>query len=266
MSASSIILVLLAAVVHALWNRAFHVAGDRLTTMAIANLVGGIVLTPALIARPPTGVGLWIALSVAAQAAYAGALAAAYQRGSLTVTYPIARGTSPLIVTFAAWALLDQQPSAASALGAVALFAGLCLLALAGRRVGERSAVVWALATGACIASYSTVDARAVQDADPSAYLAVVMYGAAVVLAAARRPTRTAGRAALRSGVAVGLGSTAAYLLVLFAFQRAGAGNVTTLRETSVLFAAVLAGERLPGGRLAGAGLIAAGAILAAAG
>jgi drug/metabolite transporter (DMT)-like permease len=148
----------------------------------------------------------------------------------------------------------------------VALFAGLLLVASAGRHLDEHRAIVLAVLTGVCIAAYSTIDARAVRRVDPLGYLSAQLAGTAIALYAVRRPSAPRLRASARPGFAVGVGSTAAYLLVLLAFRRAGAGNVATLRETSVLLAAVFAGTRLRGRTLAGAALIASGAVLAAIG
>lgn len=266
MPAAAIALVLAAAVAHAGWNRVLHVGADRRATMVIANAVGAVALSPWLVASPPVGVPLLLGLSIVAQTAYVLGLAAAYGEGALAVVYPIARGTAPFLVTLAAWAVLHERPSAASLAGASGLLAGLVLVASAGHRLDQRRAVVLAVGTGICIAAYSTIDARAVRQVEPLGYLSAVLGATAVLLAAASRPTVARLRASARSGVVVGIGGMVAYVLVLLAFRRAGAGNVATLRETSVLLAALLAGTALRGRMLAGAALIAAGAVLAAVG
>jgi drug/metabolite transporter (DMT)-like permease len=264
--AAAIALVLVAAVLHAGWNRLLHLEGDRAATMVVASAVGGLVLLPWLVLTPPRGVALLLLLSVVAQTAYVLGLSAAYAEGSLAVAYPIARGTAPFLVTLGAWAVLHERPTLVTALGAVGLLCGLVLVASAGHRLDEHRAIVLAVVTGICIAAYSTIDARAVRSVEPLGYLSAQQACTAVALFAIRRPSLERVRASARPGIAVGVGSTLAYLLVLFAFRRAGAGNVATLRETSVLLAAVFAGTRLRGRTLAGAGLIAAGAILAAVG
>jgi len=261
-----VVLVLIAAVVHAFWNRVLHVDGDRAATMVLANFVGALVLSPWLILAPPCGVVLVLVLSTAAQTAYVLGLSAAYARGSLAVTYPIARGTAPFLVTLAAWAILDERPTSATFVGALALLVGLVLLASAGRRLDEQRAVLLAVATGVCIAAYSTLDARAVRRVEPLGYLSAVLLGTALALLVIGRPSGKRLRASAKPGLLVGLGATLAYVLVLLAFRRAGAGNVATLRETSVLLAALFAGTRLRGRTLGGAALIATGAILAALG
>ncbi len=266
MSPTALALVLTAAVFHALWNRALHVAGDRAPLMAAGLMIGGLLLAPAaIVAPPPSAVLPLVLLSAAAEAAYALLLAAAYQRGALSLVYPLARGVSPLLVTVAGMAVLGQQPGVAGVLAAAALLAGMALLATAGRRHGQGTAMLFALGTGIAIASYSVIDARAVRDTSPAGYLAVVQVLAGLLVAARTGFHVGRLRAVARPGLLVGIGSTAAYLLVLLAYQRAGAGSVATLRESSVLIGIVLSGER-PGRRVwLGAGLIVAGALLAAA-
>src|SRR5262249_27521386 len=121
MPTSALLLVLLAAVFHALWNLTLHETPDRLAAITIAGAISGLLLLPGTILLPPWQVWPLIALSALAEAAYALFLARAYERGSLGLTYPLARGTAPLLVTLGAWAVLDQPPSAFTLAGAAAL-------------------------------------------------------------------------------------------------------------------------------------------------
>ena len=287
MSAVALALVVCAAVVHALWNRLVHAIDDRVAVLAVAGFAGGAVLSPSLVVRPPWGAVGWpgpvwgfVVLSGLVQAAYCGLLAAAYARGSLAVTYPLGRGTAPLLVTAGAWALLGQRPGLLAAAGAASLAAGLALVAGVARDLGQNGATGWALGVGAAIATYSVVDAGAVGrlaaaqgGPDPwtaAGYLSVqlVLQGtflfAAMGMHGGTDRMRSGWAAARRIGALVGLGVVAAYLLVLLAFQRADAGRVATLRESSVLLAVVLTRGARPPTVWAGAGLVALGAVLVA--
>ncbi len=266
MPVGAILLVLAAALLHAGWNRLLHGDNDRTATLVIANVAGGFALAPFVITQPPRGVAFLVVGSIAAQTAYASALASAYASGSLAVTYPIARGTAPVLVTVGAWALLDERPNVAALLSAGAVCGGLVLIASAGHHLDEMRAVRLALLTGVCIAGYSTIDAAAVHRVRPLGYLAVVLWGTAASLAAIHRPSLRRLRASLKPGAAVGMGSAGAYLLVLIAFRMAHAANVATLRETSVLLAALFAGLAARRRVVFGAALIVLGAVLAAFG
>lgn len=288
MSPTALALVLSAAVFHALWNRTLKTTGDRVATMAVANLIAGIALAPAWLTAGPWAVLPLVALSAGAESVYALCLSAAYHRGALSVAYPLGRGMAPLLVTLGGLVVLSQRPGPLAIGGAVALAAGMALVATAGRRAGQGHAVAFALLAGVGVASYSVIDARAVRAVAPPGYLGVVLLLTGLVLTAylgadRRRPrgpiwpgARTVSlpgkegtvrmrlREAIRPGVQVAIGSTAAYLLVLLAFQRAHAGKVATLREVSVLIGIWLSGER-PGRRIwAGAAFVVAGILLAA--
>jgi drug/metabolite transporter (DMT)-like permease len=109
--------------------------------MAVGGLVGGALLLPGIVLRPPSTVWPLVGLSGLVEAGYAALLAAAYARGALSVAYPIGRGTAPLLVTLGGWALLGQTPTAFTLAGAIALAGGLVLVARVGGRSGQWSAV-----------------------------------------------------------------------------------------------------------------------------
>jgi drug/metabolite transporter (DMT)-like permease len=263
---SAVVLTLVAAVTHALWNRRVHVSSDRLATLAVAGLVGGVLLLPATLLRPPSAVWALVVVSGVVEAVYAALLAAAYARGSLDVTYPVGRGTAPLLVTLGGWAVLAQAPTPAAVAGAVLLGAGLVLVGWAGHRAGQGAAVLLAVLVGVSIATYSVVDAAAVRHAGPLAYLGAALTVQGLVLLAAitwssRRAALPRMSAALRSGALVGVGVVVAYGLVLVAFRLAPAGRVATLRETSVLVAVALAGGVRSRATWVGATLVVLGAL-----
>jgi drug/metabolite transporter (DMT)-like permease len=261
---AALALALGAALLHAGWNLRLHASGDRAAAIGVSGLAAGAALLPAAILDPPSAAWPLVALSGAAEAAYALLLVAAYERGELSFTYPIARGTAPLLVTAGGWLVLTQRPSPLALLGAALLAAGLALLAQAGRRRGRDTAVLLAFATGLTIAAYSVIDARAVREVSPAGYLGLALAVEGVLVCLIRRVDVARMRRAIRPGLEIAAGSLGAYLLVLYAFQRADAGRVATLRELSVVIALALAAER-PGRRgWTGAVLCVAGAALAA--
>jgi drug/metabolite transporter (DMT)-like permease len=256
--------VLVAAVIHASWNRVLHAEGDRVAAMAVAGMATGVLLLPAVIVWPPWRVLPFVAASAGAHVLYALGLSAAYRRGALSVAYPLGRGVAPLLVTLGGWLLLAERPTLGALVGAVSLAVGLALIAVSGGRTGQGAAVVFALLTGLTIAAYSVVDAAAVRQVAPAGYLGTVLGIQGVLLALVVRGDRVRLRRGFRSGVLIAVGSVSAYLLVLYAFQLAPAGRVSTLREASVLIGIMLSGER-PGPVVwSGAALVLIGALLAA--
>lgn len=259
-------LVLLSACFHAGWNLTLHETSDRVAAMAVAGLVAGLALLPFTFAAPPWRVWPFILFSGLAEAAYALLLSAAYQRGALAVAYPIARGTAPVLVTLGAWLLLAQPTSVLTLAGAALLLTGLALVGLGGRRLGQITAVGFAVLTGCAIATYSVIDSRAVgtPGVSPLAYLGPVLVVQSLLLLAWVRGDWRRIRRAARPGAMIAIGTVAAYPLVLLAFQRASAGRVATLREVSVLLGVFLSrGQR--GWRVwLGATLVVIGMVLTA--
>src|SRR5919107_4807442 len=260
----AVALVLVAAVVHASWNRVLHAEDDRVAAMSVAGLVIGVMLLPAVLHSPPWRALPFVVASAVAHVAYALGLSAAYRRGALSVAYPLGRGVAPLLVTLGGWLLLSERPDAGALIGAISLATGLALIAVAGGRAGQGAAVGFALLTGLTIATYSVVDAGAVRQVSPVGYLGAVLGIQGVLLTVLIRGNRTRLRGGLRSGALIAVGSVGAYLLVLFAFQVASAGRVSTLREASVLIGLMLSGERPSRVVWTGAILVLAGALLAA--
>jgi drug/metabolite transporter (DMT)-like permease len=241
-----------------------HSSDDRAAAVAVSGLAGGLLLLPFTIATPPAGVWFLVLLSGTAEAAYGLLLSEAYRRGQLSVTYPIGRGTAPFLVTLGAIFALAERPPAGALAGAVLLGAGLAVLAVTGRRSGSGPAVLFALMTGAAIATYSVIDARAVRQVNPLGYLGPCLLVQGLWVTIWLRGDRHRLRSAVGPGLRIAVGSLAAYLLVLFAFRRARAGGVATVREVSVLLGILLSGDR-PGRRVwAGAALVVAGALAAA--
>lgn len=262
MPASAVLLVLASAVLHAFWNTLLHRSADPPTAIAVSYLGSGLVLLPALIFDPPTGVLGWAALSGLAHALYLTMLGLAYREGSLSVAYPIARGTAPLLVGLGGWIFLSETPSTATTVGLMVLTGGLFLLGGLANRLRERRAVVFAAATGLATVGYSLVDARSVDRAGTLGYLSALMLLGGSLALVARRPALSRIRTVARDGIVIGLGQGGAYALVLVAFQQAQAGQVVGLRQVSVVIGTMVAREALGPRAFWGAIAIAVGAVL----
>jgi uncharacterized membrane protein len=267
-SGGAVALALGAAVLHAGWN--VLLAGSRDTGAATAGLLIWGVALLALPAALTAGVSAeaipFIAASAALELVYFVLLARAYAGGELSVVYPIARGSAPVVVlVFGAIALNENVPLGA-AVGVLAIAAGVLLVGLGAFRFrfATESAqpprdLLFGLAIGAIIAAYTLVDSEAVEHSDPIAYLCLVIAPCAALYPAVTRtrPDLSA-RTALTAAATFG-----AFLMVLAAFRLAPAAPVAAVRETSVVIAALLAAvflhEQVGPRRMGGALLVAAG-------
>ena len=119
MSGVALALVLAAALLHATWNRMLHGATDRLAAAAVGAVVGAVLLLPATITDPPVHAWPSALASGAAEAAYFAFLAAAYRRGELSFTYPVARGIAPFLITLGGALVLGQSLTAARVAGSL---------------------------------------------------------------------------------------------------------------------------------------------------
>jgi len=260
----SIVLVLGSAFLHAAWNARSNEGQDRVIELAVAYGNGVVLLSPWLIIDPPTEVIGFMVLSGLAHGGYITFLSRAYTRGGLATTYPLARGTAPLLVALIGIWLLDQTPSAPTVVGAVVVALGLAVIGGVAWDKGERSAIVMALVTGMFIASYTLLDARGVEQTGELGYFAGASIVAVLVVLGFERASVARVRASLRSGVIIGLFATTAYALILLAYSRADAANVATLRGTSILFGLLLVRRTVTRRLLAGAVVVVGGAVLVA--
>lgn len=272
--------VIIAAVIgagalHAVWNAITKQLPDRLMVFAwigvASTIAGGVVLS---LTGLPAPVAIWFAIASAAiHVGYDLALMNSYRLGAFNQTYPIARGTSPLIVAVGAYFLAGEHLSAVALTGILTLAAGLAGLALSAGRLTRQDApaVGAAVLTGLTIAAYTLVDGIGVRRAgDPWAYTALLfaLQGPPLTIAAAiRRPASAwRDRHTIRRGLLAGVLCVAAYGIVLWAQTRAPLAEVAAIRETSVVFGALIGlmalGEDFGKRRVAAALVIATGIVL----
>jgi drug/metabolite transporter (DMT)-like permease len=271
------IAVLLAAAVHAGWNALIKRGRDPLfeTTLIHAWVALPALAAVALLPLPGPTAALCLAASSAVHCVYYHALAAAYRNGDLSFAYPIMRGSAPMFTALLAVALLGERPAPAGWIGIAAVCAGVLAIGLARARGVERDArrrsLGWALVTAATIVAYTLIDSTGARSAPtPWTYVAwlaaiegPVMF--AVVLARHGRPLLDYARERGAVPMAAGLASMLGYGVALWAMTRAPVALVAALRETSVLFALLIArtvlGERIGAMRWAGAAAIVAGVL-----
>ncbi len=272
MPLTAFLLALAAAVVHAVWNLLTARAEQSQQAVAVALCVGAVAFAPvaALTWDVDAAAIPYACASVLLELAYFALLATAYQRGPLSLVYPIARGAAPVLVAIVSAVFLGVALSAAQILG-VLVVAGGILLVRGMRRGTRRSDLLLALATAASIAAYTLVDKQALEHADALPYLELVIAPTAAIYLAACLVL--SGGAAVRrafdaSAAFAGIGMFAAYALTLAALERADAAPVAAVRETSIVIATVLAavfmGERVGRLRAAGAVVVFAGVALIA--
>lgn len=273
MSIGISMIVLVAAVLHASWNALLRGGGDRLwtmTIMCIAIALACVLMAPFV---PVPAMASWgcVAISALLHTGYNLFLVRTYRQGDLGQTYPIARGTSPLLVSLGAAVFAREVPDALSLTGVLLVSGGIVALAFQGRTIG-RQTLLFALGTGCFIGTYSVTDGVGVRLSGSPVGYTVWMCLSWGLLAPATyitlRDIRSLARGYRELLVAAGggLASLLAYGIVIFAMARGAMGPVSALRETSVVFAALIGRiflhERLSRHRIMACLVVAAGALL----
>lgn len=289
MTTESLLLILLAAALHATWNLLSKRASSAGSAFVFAfRCFSVLIYAPWMLYALAGGAMSWspavmafILLSSALHLAYSLCLLRGYQVADLSVVYPIARGTGPLLTSVGAFLWLTESASAAGLLGLACVVGGIVLIATQGQWQKFRAAsawqgVRWGLLIGLFIAGYSLVDAYTVKTL---LVLPILLewfscLGATLMLAPHIWRTRGQFRSLMRGkwvrALLVGALSPLAYILVLYALQQGAPVSLAApLRETSMMLA-TLAGawllrERVSPARWAGCATIVAGVALLAA-
>jgi drug/metabolite transporter (DMT)-like permease len=239
-------LVILSAIAHPVWNAMVKSAGDRTLTMVairVAGLLLGLATLP-FVDWPAPESWKWLILTAGVQFGYYALLVRSYGVGDMSVVYPLARGLAPVLTTVAAFLAIGEALSSAQT-AAVALIS-LGIMALSLRAGASREAVGFALATGVAVATYSFFGGMGVRSAGT-----VLGFQACLE-------------------VVTGAISVLGFLAYLAAARSLPLGPVTALRETSVIFGAVIGTLVLKEGfgwrRITAATLVLGGIVLLAAG
>ncbi len=244
--------VLFAAACHAGWNALIKIGLDPLSTTTLISLGSGVVALAFLpfAGLPAVAAWPWIVASVVIHLFYFGALIEAYRTGDLGQVYPIARGSAPLMTAAVTTLFVGETMSVLGWAGIVALVGGVFLLSARGGRDLtriDRRAVGFALMTALTICAYSVVDGIGARvSANPNAYSAWLFVGIALVMLPYAlwrdgRDVVPAMRTYWRRGLAGGGLQLLSYGIAIWAMSVAPIAIVATLRETSVLFGAVIA-------------------------
>lgn len=269
-----IALVAVSALLHVAWNVRLKTAGEPLRAATVGMLAATVGIVPAGVAAwwltgrpalPIEGVALGL-LSGVVEAGYFVLLSAAYRRGDLSVVYPIARGTAPLLAVAIGVGLFGERLGVPGSVGVAALLAGFLTLQQpwrALRRTGPGSgsggtttaprldpAIAFALATGVTIATYTAIDRLGTRLIHPLPYAAILWVTTSVTLAlwvrfVAGGDVFGGGRSEIRSAAVGGWLTLGAYVLVLWALSVAPLSGVAPLRESATVFAAAWGSVRL---------------------
>jgi drug/metabolite transporter (DMT)-like permease len=244
-------IVLCAGLLHAVWNAIASATEDKLVAF---GLIGVSYTVVAAVALPLTGMPrsaaiVFVLCSAVLHLAYNFALMQSYRLGDFGRTYPLARGTAPLLVAAGAWGFANEHLDGLQLAGIATVAGGLVAIVFAGGRLtrADVPATMAALLTGAAIASYTVVDGLGVRHADNPLGYTALLFGlqgpvTAVVVAAARRHDLAwATPRNLAAGLTAGVLSLAAYGIVIWAQTQGPLALISALRETSVISAALIA-------------------------
>ncbi len=250
--------VLFAALLHASWNALVKSSTDKSLDTALLHVMGGVVSIPLLLwsGLPAQAAWPWLALSVLLHFGYYMALAGAYKHGDFSLTYPLMRGLAPLLVVLGGAGLLGEKVGMLLLAGVLAITLGVALLGWdnPAALLRQRRGVAFALANAVIISLYTVVDGKGVRlSGSAVSYIAAltlidaIFYPAMVAYQRARHPDPKAWTALKRYvkqrwaiALAGGSASLVSYGIALWAMTQAPVAAVAALRETSVLFAAVL--------------------------
>jgi len=256
---------LLSALLHASWNAAVKAHPKPREAMAAQMITAALMCVPGLwwVGLPPLAAWPWVLMSTALNMVAVMALLKAYEHGGFGTVYPMARATAVLGVAAVAPLLLGDRLGLWASLGVALVASALVLLALDTRRMGASDlpprALAWTLVSGAFTASYVLADAQGVRHCGSAlVYGFTVSITNALAMSWVHRghgpPWKLVHRHA-RLGVPAGVVSNVSYLLILWVFMHAPVAAGAALRDTSAVFAMLIAvvwlKEAFPARRLA---------------
>jgi drug/metabolite transporter (DMT)-like permease len=267
--------VLFAAFLHAAWNAVIKAGSNKGLDIALVVCGAGLVSAATLFFLPLPAVESWpyLIVSAAIQLAYFAVIAAVYRTGDLSYVYPIMRGSAPLLTALAAGVFVADRLAPGAWAGIACISAGILLLAANQWQSGrfDLAQTLLALGNAALICVYTVVDGIGTRlSGNAFSYVGWMMAldGVAMavfVLVRYRQQATRELRSRWRLGLGGGTCAWASYGIALWAMTRAPVATVAALRETSVIFAAILAAallkEKFSNVRYAAAFLVFAGAV-----
>lgn len=269
--------VLLAAACHAAWNAGLKTKLRPDVAITLISVVAGVIALPLwpLVGNPAPASWPYLGTSLFLHLFYYAALAEAYRTGDLGQVYPIARGSAPLMTALGSVGLFGEFLGPKAWMGVLVLTSGIVLLSMRGGRALagiDKRAVGFALATALTIAAYTLVDGRGSRlSGNPHGYAVVLFVFDGLMMAvfgAIRQSAalRAVGADSLRLATGGAVLAFASYWIAIWAMSVAPIALVAAVRETSVLFAALIGffwlREPLIPARLIAAALVMTGLIL----
>jgi drug/metabolite transporter (DMT)-like permease len=264
------LLILTSGFAHAIVNAVIKAGKDKMSSRALIDGFSALLIAPAAFFVPWVGPAFhWLIISWAVHLVYLVSLVKAFERLDMSVAYPVARGIAPMLAAAGAVLFFNEPITFGIAAGILLVSGGVLAIGL-WHKV-DRKALGWSVLTGCSIALYTVVDAQGVRAA-PTAMSYIVwtfiMLGSGIgtMFALWRgRAFMLAAASQWKVGLIAGALSILTYGLALAAFRWGATPKLAALRETSILFATVIAvvflKERLTVPRIAGVLLIAGGAV-----
>jgi uncharacterized membrane protein len=285
MSGLALGLVLVAAFLHASWNYLAKKSRNKIAFIWWAILFSTILFFPMFIyfwpavTISPAGWACIVATGIL-HAFYFWFMGGAYERGDLSLVYPLSRGTGPMLVPILAVLFINEQLSFPGVLGITLVIAGIYVIHLRSFSIPSflepflsmrGSASLWALCTGVTIAGYSLVDKVGVTLVYPPVYIYLMFVISLLLLSPyvfvkVRLDLKKEWNINKVKILIVGFLDLFTYLLILFALQISKVSYVAAAREVSIVFSAylgiMLLREKNAPQKLAGAVLISLGVVL----
>ncbi len=269
--------VIVAAALHASWNASAHRIKDRAVGFALISISCAFLGLMLILLAPLPAAAAWpfVLTSAAMHVVYMVLLIRSYELGDFNQMYPLARGTSPLVVAVVAVTIVGQPLRPWQAVGVVVISAGLAVLVFGGGSSpthAARPAILAAVVTGFSIATYTVLDGVGVRHAHSTlGYIGWLFFLQGLwipAFLAVRRGRQLVAdcRPVAVEGLAAGVVSVLAYGLVIWAQTRSNLASVAALRELSILFGALIGlvffHEWFGRARVVGAAITVAGVVL----
>jgi drug/metabolite transporter (DMT)-like permease len=265
------VLMLVSGLAHAVVNAILKAGKDKMSGRALIDGFSALLVAPAAFLVPlPANAWGWMAASWVIHVLYLVTLIKSFEQSDMSVAYPIARGLAPTLAAVCAVAIFHEPISIVVACGIALIAVGVMFIGVS--HTLNKSALLWASLTGACIAGYTVIDAQGVRAAPTAASYIVwtfMLLGAGIggIFAVWRgRSFLISAATQWRPGLIAGALSLVSYGFALLALRLGATPRLAALRETSILFGTAIAviflRERLTRPRYLGVAAIALGAVL----
>jgi len=264
------VIVLMAALAHALWNGLVKNSDDKLLSLTFVRFIGLILGLVIIATQPslPMSIMPYVLIASAIHFVYFYCLINTYKLGDFSQVYPISRGLAPLLVLFAGVFFVQDNLTFGQVIGTLLICLGLMALAVSNQKLAAKP-LVFAIATAFCIAGYTLVSGIGVRLSGAflvyAAWLEVVTGTGVLLFSLNRRGTEfvSYGMRQWKHGTLTGVLSIGGYTAALWAMTQIPISSVAVLRETSIIFAALIGGyvlkEKFASGRLLASSIVVIG-------